>query len=210
MPRLQPINIPIFSGDYEAWNTFSDLFTNVIIRNDRITGVQKMQHLKTRLVGAPAQIIGHLHISEDNFTVAWESLKNRYENKRLLVSKYMNLIIDQPTSVGDSAESLKNLYDKTKEGVNALKNLGITSETGGLEIFIAHLLIKKMDKETYTWYEQGIGDTKEVQSLNVEFKFLQKRFQTLEAIGGSNKANTKSEKQAKVLNSTTQKECSVL
>ena len=47
MPRsaLPRIKLPSFSGDYQAWRPFHDLFTSLIKDNADLTTVEKMHYL---------------------------------------------------------------------------------------------------------------------------------------------------------------------
>lgn len=78
--KLKPIEIREFSGDIKAWPTFSQLFSSLIILCD----IQKMQYLKSSVRGDAAKLISNLEITNDNFSLAWQLLNNRYDNKRAL------------------------------------------------------------------------------------------------------------------------------
>ncbi|KAG5899020.1 hypothetical protein JTB14_000047 [Gonioctena quinquepunctata] len=46
LPQMQ---FPIFSGSYEEWPTFSDLFPKVVHQNQSISKTGKLQYLKSQL-----------------------------------------------------------------------------------------------------------------------------------------------------------------
>lgn len=51
--KLPQINIPTFSGKYEEWQTFYDLFTSLIHKNTKLSPVHKLHYLKCNLTGEP-------------------------------------------------------------------------------------------------------------------------------------------------------------
>ena len=65
------ITIPEFSGNYNQWISFKDLFMETIHNNPTINNAQKMQHLKTKLKGEAERLIQHLTISSDNYSTCW-------------------------------------------------------------------------------------------------------------------------------------------
>lgn len=88
LPRnaLPRIKLPTFSGEYQTWKSFHDLFTSMIRNNPALSTVEKMHYLKTCVTGEAARLVSNLSISGDNFSIAWELLVSRYENKRFLIT----------------------------------------------------------------------------------------------------------------------------
>lgn len=50
-PLVPRVTIPKFSGDIGEWTQFHDLFMSLIGNNERMTGAEKMYHLKGALTG---------------------------------------------------------------------------------------------------------------------------------------------------------------
>lgn len=68
--KLKPLEIPTFYGAIKAWPTFSGLFKTMIISNNTLSDIQKMQYLKTSVKGEAAQLIANMEISNENFLKA--------------------------------------------------------------------------------------------------------------------------------------------
>ncbi|KAJ8946237.1 hypothetical protein NQ314_008936 [Rhamnusium bicolor] len=98
--KLPTISVPFFDGNYEHWPTFNDIFLKLIHSNMSLSKVEKMQYLKSHVRGEPNRMIQHLQITDVNYDAAWELLKKRYENNRLLVSKLIDKILDIPPIQG--------------------------------------------------------------------------------------------------------------
>lgn len=182
---LPKVKLDTFEGSYEKWTTFHDMFQQMVHKNTSLSKVEKMQYLKTLVTGEPSKLIQHLQIAEVNYETALKLLQDRYENKRLLLSKLLDKILDIPKISVESAEKIKQLHDTTIECLEAIKNMGVpTSEWGPI---ISHIIIRKWDGETNRQYEMSVRKPKEIQDFESLMEFLRNRFQSLEAISEANK-----------------------
>lgn len=87
--KLPQINLPQFSGNTIEWENFKDLFETLIIQNTSLTNVTRLHYLKLSLKGEAAKILRHVVITDSNFLSTWETLKQRYDDKRTLISMYI-------------------------------------------------------------------------------------------------------------------------
>lgn len=71
LPRIQ---LPTFSGKYEDWPAFRDLFQSLIGKDGSTTKVEKLHYLKTCLKGEAESLVRSLPTTEENFERAWQSL----------------------------------------------------------------------------------------------------------------------------------------
>lgn len=90
--RLPKIQIPTFSGDYNVWRSFYDLFVFSVHNNNKLCRVQKLHYLKTSLSDEASQLIQHLQLCNENYEPAWELLVQRYENKKVLVHSQLKTL----------------------------------------------------------------------------------------------------------------------
>ena len=184
--QLPKIQIPIFDGNYDQWSNFHDIFHKVILENTSLSKVEKMQYLKTHIRGEPSRLVQHLQITEANFETAWEILQKRFHNKRLILSKLIDRILDLPNLHYESAEKIKELHDVTVECLEAIKNLGVDSSSWGP--LVSRIIIRKWDPETNKLYEQSLKNSHEIPNFGDLLEFLTRRFQSLASI--SVKKNT--------------------
>ncbi|XP_075150815.1 uncharacterized protein LOC142224922 [Haematobia irritans] len=95
--KLPPCDTDVFYGSYKTWPTFRDLFSAIYIKNPRLSGVEKLYHLKQKTGGEAREIIFHVPLVNEGFDIAWKSLADRYENKRMQVNEQIRTLFDLPT-----------------------------------------------------------------------------------------------------------------
>lgn len=175
-PQLE---IPVFSGNYNQWVSFKDLFTEAVHNNPSLSNSQKMQHLKSKIRGDAEKLIQHLQISSDNYLVCWDILNHRYDNKKLIFSSHINILLGLPSMQQQSLQQIKRMHDTTQECLNAIKNLGVNITSW--DPIIVHILGQKLDSETYTDYIQSLKNSRELPILKEFLEFLETKFFSLEA-----------------------------
>lgn len=168
------IEIPTFSGSYEHWTAFKDLFVETIHSNPSLSKAQRMQFLKSKVKGEAEKLIQHLSISSENYETAWEILNRRYNNKKLIFSSHLNSLLGVPNTHHLSAASVKKLHDTTQECINAIKNLGV--DTSSWDPILVHLLSQKLDAETLNDYLEALEEPRELPNLADFLNFLEGKF----------------------------------
>ncbi|GFU82665.1 DUF1758 domain-containing protein [Trichonephila clavipes] len=147
------LSLPIFSGVTEEWLTFSDLFETTVSNNQNLTASQKLQYLKGSLKSDALKIVNSLSITNDNFEIPWKLLKDRYFNKREIMSSLIKKFINITPLSGESSTQILNLIDSTKEFVRMLESpeyqVDPTSDT-----LLMHMILLKLDPNSRTWFER--------------------------------------------------------
>jgi hypothetical protein len=82
--KLPAIKLPIFSGHYDHWIKFSDMYKAMIYENDSLLEIQKFYYRKSSLSGEAERLVSNLPMTAENYTVAWKLLVKNYKNKRLI------------------------------------------------------------------------------------------------------------------------------
>ena len=67
------------------WGEFRDIFTSLVISDEKLSNSDRMQYLKSHLEGNAAEVISGFSLEGENFSRAWESLTEEYENLRMYV-----------------------------------------------------------------------------------------------------------------------------
>ncbi|KAJ6642951.1 hypothetical protein Bhyg_07907 [Pseudolycoriella hygida] len=91
--RVPYFKIPLVSGNYDAWPAFKDLFRSMIHFHTKMSSVQKLGYLKVNLFCEALQLIRNLEITDVNYETAWNLLIDRYDNERILVNRWIHLIV---------------------------------------------------------------------------------------------------------------------
>ena len=90
--RLPKLDLPKFSGKYEDWFPFYEMFSAAINDNRSLSNFHKFQYLKASITGDAANIIKSLELSEQNYQVAWNLMRQRYDNKRAIVEVHLRAL----------------------------------------------------------------------------------------------------------------------
>lgn len=183
--QLPKIQLPTFTGTYEAWPAFSDLFISLVHNNTNLSDVQKLHYLKTSVAAEAESLLKHIQVTSNNYTYAWDILKTRYGNKRLILNSILKRLFNQRKLTMQSAVLLKGLLDTTVECLNNLSNMNISTDSW--DPVIIHLLVQKLDPDTHrSWEEYAYKEESEALPTWNEFKkFLESKFRTLELMTNS-------------------------
>lgn len=179
---LPKIKLPTFSGRYEDWPTYQDLFTALVHNNSTLSNVQKLHYLKTSVAGEAEILLRHIHTTDSNYTAAWEVLRGRFGNKKMIVNSLLKRMFGQKKMNNQSATQIKSLLDTTKECTNSLNNLGINTDSWSPMIIF--LVAQKLDTESLKhWEETAHKDNSDELSTWEELqRFLESKFRTLELV----------------------------
>ncbi|XP_055685665.1 uncharacterized protein LOC129791530 [Lutzomyia longipalpis] len=142
--KLDVIKIQPFSGDYTEWKTFKDLFESIIGNDDTLTKSEKMQYLKTLIVGEAQPIIESLKVCDENYDVAWTILSKEFDSAAPIVASYMKDFFALPAVASASVQGIQNLQRKSNSILQALDAMEVTSR----DPFIIYSILQKLDEET--------------------------------------------------------------
>lgn len=181
--RLPDITLPKFSGDYSSWPAFRDLFSSMILLNQRLTNVEKLHYLRASLEGSAAQLISGLPMSGDSLNPSWDTLKDRYENPRLLIQSYLDQLLSNSGPVQRKATSLNRLINNVQESLKALESMGVSDTLG--DAIMVHHVTRHLDRVTREQWETSIGAEREYPRFDQLVTFLTSRVRALESLESS-------------------------
>lgn len=190
MPKIQ---LPPFDGNYAEWESFRDRFSALIIKNTSLTDFARMHYLASSLKGSALDSISDITIIADNFTLAWDTLTARFENKRRLIASHFSTLLGLVAVTKESASELQNLCDKYKIAVSSLRNLGRTP-SNLWDDFLVHSLTQKLDSATRKAWNLRTSDFESPPSYDELIHFLTSRIRALEECASS--SNIKASKTA--------------
>ncbi|KAF0711208.1 DUF1758 domain-containing protein [Aphis craccivora] len=184
--KLAALQIPQFSGAYTDWASFHDIFSALVHKNESLSDIQKFFYLRSSLSGDAENVINCLQTTADNYKVAWESLTERYDNKKVLIQVHTKSIFDLEPIKKESSYQLRRLVDALVGHMKALETLGENPRQWGS--LLMHLIVSKLDTRTMREWEVRSSKT-EVSNISNLIDFLQSRFRVLVAVETSQQIN---------------------
>ena len=140
LPTLQ---LPKFDGTCTGWYEFWDVFCSAVDRHD-LDEVNKLAYLKAQISGDAKQLIKHLPMTNNSYSLAVQILKATFENK-LLMSLELGKFLDTLGSIEHSAESLSAFRADLAGLVGRFENLGCkVSGNCSAEMLLTSLLLTRM------------------------------------------------------------------
>ncbi|KAF0738688.1 Integrase catalytic domain-containing protein [Aphis craccivora] len=130
--RMKPLELPTFSGKFEEWSTFKDLFSSMVHTNPTIVDEQKCVYLRMYLCGDALALIQNLATTGDNYAIAWKTVVERYDNK-------------QPIQK-ESSTCLRQFTADLNMNMQALNALGHDPYAWGA--LLLHVILVKLDYNT--------------------------------------------------------------
>ncbi|XP_064466296.1 uncharacterized protein LOC135377646 [Ornithodoros turicata] len=151
--RLPKIEISKFSGDLAEWTTFWDQFQSSIHTNESLHKVDKFRYLQSYLTGKAAAAISGLSLTNENYDTAIDLLKQRFNQRHLIVEEHLNRLLHLPPVV-DAGKfvRLRELYDEVQVRVRSLQALDVGTKEYG--IMLMSVLRKAVPREVTLEYNR--------------------------------------------------------
>lgn len=178
--KLPRIELPTFNGKYEEWHAFFDLFNSLIHSNRDISDTQKFHYLRSSLKGDAAEIVSSLEISGANYADAWTRLKERYDNKRLIVQNHIRAIFDLPTIKRENGAAIRQILDGVLKHTRALRALKRPTDQWG--DLLVHVVASKLYLRTIKEWKNTIDST-QVPTFTDFTEFLKKKMPNIGSRG---------------------------
>lgn len=124
--------------------------------------------------------IRHLSITNENYRVALNLLNNRYENKRAIVNKHLQLFFSIQKIQNASASSLRQVVDTMNECIYSLNAMQVSTESWSP--IIIHYVETKFDRKTYLDWEYYLKGTTDIPSIEQLTRFLETQTRMLESV----------------------------
>ncbi|XP_071052969.1 uncharacterized protein [Onthophagus taurus] len=186
--NLPSLNLPQFKGSYEEWLRFFELYKSLVHDNARLNKIQKFYYLQSCLKDDALRIINSLEISEANYDVAIELLRERYANKKVLIRNHVKNIFELQPLTRESHVNLRKLIDNFLKDFRSLQTLG--EPVQHWDTLLIHIVSIKLDKQTQREWETHSKNIT-TPKLDKFVKVLKEKCQLLESLDGklANKFN---------------------
>ncbi|XP_065894502.1 uncharacterized protein [Dysidea avara] len=126
--RLPRLDLPTFSGNALEWQTFWDGFEAAVHNNSAISGVQKLNYLRSLLRGEASQVVAGFALTSDNYEHSLVLLKDRYGSSHKLIAAQMQAFINLP-SPSNTLSGLQQFHDTVERHRRSLSTLGKSADS---------------------------------------------------------------------------------
>ena len=123
--RFPKLEVKHFTGRIEEWQEFWDCYESAIHTNVSLSAVDKFSYLRGLLGGAARTAIAGLALTNANYDVAINLLKNRFGKATAIERAHVNELLNvSPVAQDKDTSGLRKLYDTVEihhRGLEALK-----------------------------------------------------------------------------------------
>lgn len=149
--KLPEIRLPNFSGHLKEWVTFRDTFRSLIHDNQQLSAMDKFTYLRSSLTGEALQEINSVELTEVNYEVAWITLEQRYENKKLIVKAHLDSLFAVEVMKKESYELLSKLIGDFEKNLLMLDKIGEVTENWST--ILVYMICSRLDPITLRHWE---------------------------------------------------------
>lgn len=144
--QLAAIPLPKFSGDIQDWASFYDIFKAMVHNEDGYSAAQKFYYLRSCLEGAALDLVRSTPVCDGNYEVVIQMLKQRYDNRSLVIQSHIRSILECPSMGVSSSGTLQKLYANVTTHVAALRALDQPVEYW--DAWLVTIVTSRLDKDT--------------------------------------------------------------
>lgn len=175
------LNIQPFDSDKDPayWPVFKDAFINFYHRRQDMNNITKMNRLIGNIVTNTIahDILCRYTCTEANYSLAWESLCETFDNPGRIVddiiTKFLNQpIFDKPTRIG-----ILRITNSVTHLLQVLKTHGI--QTDSWDTIVINLALRRLDSDTRRAW-RAAQDPKIVSNVSTFVKFMTRRAYTID------------------------------
>jgi diphosphomevalonate decarboxylase len=177
--KLPSISLPTFEGKYENCATFEDVFNVVVDSRTDITSIEKFNYLLLPLKGQAFQLVEGLPITTDNYSIAWNLLVDRYENKKLIVATHVRQLLGLKSISKEDVGEMRQFVNSFCGNLNALKALNLEQPLE--DIILSQLVVERLDNQTRREWQMKQADGG-FPSLKELITFMEQKYQVLETL----------------------------
>ncbi|XP_075150744.1 uncharacterized protein LOC142224849 [Haematobia irritans] len=183
--KLPPCDTQPFEGGYSKWPAFRDIFWGVFGTHAEISSAQKLYHLRNKTRGEAHQIVKKFDLVDGNFELAWDALKNRYENPRILVHQQMKVLFGIQAAQVETAKAVRQIQRGINDSLSIFRSYKIKTENW--DPILVHHCASKIPEDTLRAWEDSLSDHKKLPTWEQMDEFLSKRIEMLETISDMRK-----------------------
>ena len=121
--KLPKLELKKFEGSIFKWAEFWDAFESGIHSNKQLHDVDKFNYLKAQLKGTASKVISGLQLTQENYNITINLLKDRYGKKQIMIKAHFVKLMNLPMATYKTT-SLRTFYDTMEKHLRCLQSLG--------------------------------------------------------------------------------------
>ena len=121
--KLPKLELKKFDGSIFKWVEFWDAFESAIHSNKQLHDVDKFNYLKAQLKWTASEVISGLELTQENYNIAINLLKERYGKKQIMIKAHFAKLMNLPMATYKTT-SLRTFYDTMEKHLRCLQSLG--------------------------------------------------------------------------------------
>jgi len=178
--KLPVISLPTFEGETTSWLHYRDTFETLSVTNNALSNIQKFHYLTASLKGEAKGVISSLQITNENFSVAWKLVTQRYNNQRLISMMHAKNLCCLPAVKKSDTSLLHQLINHVSSHMNALKALSLNVPIQ--DLMLNYCLLSALDAETQQEWKLLTASCEDIPSTSDLIMFLKSRCRALELL----------------------------
>lgn len=174
--RIPELDLMVFNGDPMTWRIFYESFKRTIHENPDLTDHERVQYLINKLSGRALAVCSGIVPNGDNYPIIWQTLVDKYDDKRNLASAYLDQMLDFKSFNTATNKNLELFLDKFCTAVSSLKSLKLDNLS---DFILLSLALRKIDSSTARSFEMHMRG-KSMPTYNELLKFIREQSKILE------------------------------
>ena len=156
-----------FDSNLLKWQKFWGSFDTTVNRNPSLEDIDKLSNLRAQLCGEAKDVIAGLEVTSASYTIAVDLLKERYNNKQLMIDAHYSKLRNIPIA-STYYDKLRSTFDQIESHIRSLEALGQNVENE----FMVPLIRSKLPRTILAKLEEykSSSDIWAVANLRKELK----------------------------------------
>lgn len=180
--KLPELKLPSFNGKLREWITFRDSFVSMIHDNANLASIDKFTYLRASLTGDALRDIASIELTAANYPIAWKTLQDSYENKKLIAKSYIDALFAVKPMEKESYDQLNRVVGEFETNLMMLEKLGENSD--GMSTILQHMVCQRLDPNTLRNWENHYNST-DIPKYKDLIRYLKEQCMVLRSIGSA-------------------------
>ncbi|XP_049316561.1 uncharacterized protein LOC125779324 [Bactrocera dorsalis] len=156
------------------------MFTAVYINHPQLSQAQKLYHLRYKTKGQAGEIVKQFALNDNNFNLAWEALKARFENERILVDKQVTSLLNLPKIKKETSVEFIKLESTVSNCLSVLSTLNIPTDSW--DPILVNICTAALPEKSLLLWEQSLSSRKKCPPWQQIKDFLPTQYEIAERL----------------------------